>query len=261
MFRYVYPHFEKKRLLRGEMLEQLRDYPKDFIRLSFDGYGDGVVAGCAVTWDHAVLTIHPGILLYRKRVYLMDAPYCMECGAWDAVRYLKVQFLTEERGSGHIAGNTRILLDEAAPDAACEMELCRFRLQEGARLRDTYENFEDFSTAYDTVNLICAPFAAEGGSTLSPLLLRSFAGEMVRREGATALDLAFSMNILVSSGRVAAEGIREYLRAGTGERADENIEMYRGLLAMLRLREKGGTGSEAGRAGRDNRPAKSIMLL
>ena len=84
---------------------------------------------------------------------------------------------------------------------------------------------------------------------------------MVRREGATALDLAFSMNILVSSGRVAAEGIREYLRAGTGERADENIEMYRGLLAMLHLREKGGTGSEAGRAGRDNRPAKSIMLL
>lgn len=261
MFRYVYPQFEKKRLLRGEMLEQLRDYPKDFICLSFDGYGDGIVSGCAITWDHAVLTIHPGILLYHKRVYLMEEPYGMECGALDVLRYLKVQFLTEERGSGHIAGNTRILLDEKAPDAACEMELCRFRLQEGARLRDTYENFEDFSTAYDTVNLICAPYAAEGGSTLSPLLLRSFACEMMRKEGKTAPDLVFSMNILANSGHVAAECIREYLWAGTGERAEKNREMYRGLLAVLRLREKGGTGSQTDRTGRDQRPAKGIMLL
>ena len=45
MFQYDYPQFEKKRLLRVEMLDKLRDYPKNFIDLSFQGFGDGVVSG------------------------------------------------------------------------------------------------------------------------------------------------------------------------------------------------------------------------
>ena len=37
-----------------------------------------------------------------------------------------------------------------------QMEMCRFYLREGSALRDSYKNFADMSTEYDTVNLICA---------------------------------------------------------------------------------------------------------
>lgn len=256
MFKYVYPQFEKKRLLRGEMLNQLRDYPKNYIEMSFRGYGNGIVTGCEITWDSGRLTIAPGMILYRDNLYMMETPYQIECLALDRLRYLKVQFLAEEREEGSIAGNTRISLDEEKPNQACELELCRFRLQEGAKLRDVYEGFEDFSTPYDTINLIHAPYAAEGGSTLNPMLLKTFAKEMMRKESNEIMDSILSMNILAGSGHVSVDFIQEYLYVRTGEKRDENINIYRGLLDVLKSQKSGGSMKA-----KNAQQTKGVMLL
>lgn len=256
MFKYVYPQFEKKRLLRGEMLDQLRDYPKNYIEMSFRGYGNGVVTGCKITWDGGRLTIAPGMILYRDNLYMMETPYQMECLPLDRMRYLKVQFLAEEREGGSIVGNTRISLEEEKPNQAYELELCRFRLQEGAKLRDVYEGFEDFSTPYDTVNLIYAPYAAEGGSTLNPMLLKTFAKEMMQKESDDTMDYILSMNILANSGHVTLDLIQEYLYVRTGEKAAENINIYRGLLDVLKSQGSGGRIKA-----KNARQTKGVMLL
>lgn len=256
MFKYVYPQFEKKHLLRGEMLEQLRDYPKNYINMSFRGYGNGVITGCHITWDNGRLTIAPGIILYKDNIYTMEQPYEMDCITLDRIRYLKVQFLAEVRDNGSIAGNTRILLDTDKPNQTCEMELCRFRLQEGARLRDVYEGFEDYSTLYDTINLIHAPYAAEGGSTLNPALLKAFAKEMMSKESEDLMDCVFSMNVLANSGHVPADFIKEYVFAKTGEKAEENHNLYYGLLDALKSRKLG-----RGIKTQHIQSTKSVMLL
>lgn len=256
MFKYVYPQFEKKRLLRGEMLDQLRDYPKTYIEMSFHGYGDGIATGCEITWDSGRLTIAPGMVLYRDHLYMMETPYQMECSALDRLRYLKLQFLAEEREEGRIVGNTRMSLDEEKPNQACEIELCRFRLQEGAKLRDTYEGFEDFSTLYDTVNLIQVPYAAEGGSTLNPALLKTFAKEMMEKESGEVMDYIFSMNVLTSSGHVPVELIQEYLYVRTGEKTEGNLNLYRSLLDVLKSQKTGGSMKT-----QKAQPARSVMLL
>ena len=256
MFKYVYPQFEKKRLLRGEMLDQLRDYPKNYIKMSFQGYGDGVLAGCKLTWDNARLTVLPGIILYKGSLYIMETPYEMDCTALDRMRYLKVQFLAEERENGSIVGNTRISLDDEKPNQACEIELCRFRLQEGAKLRDEYEGFEDYSTLYDTINLIHAPYAAEGGSTLNPLLLKTFAKEIISKGSEDTMDCIFSMNILANSGHVPMDFIQEYLMSKTGENVEGQSNLYRGLLEVLKS-QKSGRGAKV----QNNQTSRSVMLL
>lgn len=256
MFKYVYPQFEKKRLLRGEMLEQLRDYPKNYIKMSFQNYGNGILSGCGISWDDERLTIEPGIILYRNNLYMMDTPYQLECRPLDRQRYLKVQFLAEERDNGSIVGNTRISLEEEAPNPACEIELCRFRLQAGARLRDNHEGFEDFSTMYDTINLIHAPYAVEGGSTLNPLLLKTFAKEMIRKKSEEVMDVIFSMNVLANHGHISGESVLEYLYARTGEETAGNLEIYRSLLEVLKLQK-----SRAPRREQGNQTTRSVMLL
>ena len=45
MFRYVHPSFQIKHLLQVGMLEQLRDYPKNYLKLIFSGYGNAVPVG------------------------------------------------------------------------------------------------------------------------------------------------------------------------------------------------------------------------
>ncbi|WP_367565193.1 hypothetical protein [Lacrimispora sp.] len=258
MFQYVYPQFQFKSLLRGEMLEQLRDYPKYYLQLSFSGFAEGVVSGCELSWDNGKLTVGPGMVYRGGHLYFMKEPYSLECEPDNRRRYLKLQFLTEMKELRQVSGNTRIVLAYEAPDPACEMELCRFCLQEGARLRDKHENFEDFSTEFDTINLIYAPYAGGGMSTLNPMILRKYARETFQNKTKDPYDVSFSMNVLANKGVIEAECILEYLRVKLeGEVRDQSIYgMYRGLLKVLREQEQGG-----GRQDKEYQGRRSVMLL
>lgn len=241
MFHYEEPVFQKKRVLRMEMLEQLRDYPRNYLKLMYQGYSDGIVCGCRITWDSGQLEISPGILCHAGNLYFMEEPYRMECLAEDRMRYLKVQFMTPVREEGRIGGSTRIVLNDQKPDAACEMELCRFRLQEGARLRDTYENFEDYATGYDTVNRIHVPYASYGRATLWPEILRQYAQEIFEAGGQDAYDISFAMNILANGGGIPADCVDSYLgkRLGRRETGNGNYGMYMDLQEVLRQVQTG----------------------
>jgi len=258
MFHYEEPIFQKKRLLRVEMLEQLRDYPRNYLKLYFQGYSDGILCGCHVSWDHGQLEIAPGIIYHAGKLYFMEEPYQMECRAEDRMRYLKVQFMTEVREEGKIEGNTRIVLEDRKTDFSCEMELCRFRLQDGARLRDAYENFEDYATEYDTINRIHVPFASYGKVTIWPEILKQFAKEVLERNSKNVYDDNFAMNILANQGQVPADCIGSYLQKRLEERKVRigNQKMYEGLLEVLR-QEKTGSPFRADVSGEQ----RSVMLL
>lgn len=258
MFQYQYPQFQFKALLREEMLDQLRDYPKTYLQLSFTGYGDGIVSGCGITWDNGKLAIAPGIVYRSGNLYFMKEPYIMDCEADNKKRHLKIRFLTEVNEPRRVVGNTRIVLEHEAADMSCEIELCRFCLQDGAKLRDKYENFEDFATEYDTINLIHSPFASEGRATLPPRILKQFARETFANKTADPYDVSFSMNILANQGVLSAECILEYLavRLDGTVRDESGPGMYRGLSKILREQEHGG-----GQRRETNQGRKGVMLL
>ena len=48
MFKNVYPLFERKRLLKKEMLENIRDFPRDIVDIFFFFFSDGILAGCDI---------------------------------------------------------------------------------------------------------------------------------------------------------------------------------------------------------------------
>ena len=240
MFHYEEPKFKKKRLLRVEMLEQLRDYPRNYLDISFQGYSDGIVSGCQISWDAKRLTIEPGILYYAKKLYFMEQAYHLDCDFEDRVRYLKVQFLAELQEEGKVERKTRILLDEKKPDSACEMELCHFRLQEGARLRHGYESFEDYATEYDTINLIQVPYASYGQPTLHPNIMKQFAKEILQMKSQDYYDISFAMNVMANEGKVSADFICSYLQARVGiEVREGNQALYEGLREVLKLQTSG----------------------
>lgn len=258
MFQYQYPQFQFKALLREEMLELLRDYPKTYLQLCFDGFRDGIVTGCGLSWEDGMLTVHPGIVYRGGNLYFMEKPYSLECRPDNQKRYVKLRYLEEESALGKVVGATRIILEHEEPDFSCEMELCRFCLQDGAKLRDRYESFADFSTEYDTINLIHVPFAGEGECTLNPRILRQFARETFKNQVNNPYDVSFAMNIMANRGIISAECILAYLevqldgaikdRSGRG--------MYMGLLKVLREQEHGERGK---REAYENR--KGVMLL
>ncbi|CAH1228384.1 MULTISPECIES: hypothetical protein [Paenibacillus] len=45
MFTHVYPHFQKGRILKTAMLEQLPDYPRDYLELCYRNYANALLPG------------------------------------------------------------------------------------------------------------------------------------------------------------------------------------------------------------------------
>lgn len=243
MFRYEYPIFEHKNLLKKSMLDELRDYPQILSRMYLDGCGDGVLAGCSVSWEKEVLSLQPGLILYGGDIYRMEEAYPLACGATGKLTYLKVRFAAMDYERSRRGGLGEILLDEN-PAETGEMELGRFQLQEGARLRTVYENFEDYQTEYDTLNRIHVPYVQTGGAGLWPQLLKEYAKELLESGTGDVCDISFAMTLLGADGHVSPACVQWYVQreGDTQTKKASNEDCYRALLHILRNRKSGGGG-------------------
>lgn len=239
MFRNIYPVFEAKKVLRIEMLENLRDYPRTLFDIEYQEYSDGILYGCGLKAVDKELTVLSGIILFKGVPYFMEEPCMVPCDAQGKLTYLKVCFTDKEVGIGREVYRGQICLDEQEPDAGRELELGRFKLQPGARLRTEYVDLGDYDTEFDTVNRIHVPYAAPGRPVIWPQILRCFAGEMMHRRLRDPWDCAFCMHCMQTREAMSYEAVRAYLNTKLEQEGEYTSEQtYHALLQILR--EAGG---------------------
>ncbi len=249
MFQNTYPVFEAKRLLKKEMLDNLRDFPREWFDLQYRGYSDGVLSGCDIKGTDTGFTILPGILYYKKVPYFLDKPYPVPYRAEGELVYVKVHFWDKAIGAGGEEFFSQVTVDNQEPDAEQELELARFKLQSGARLRSEYVDFYDYETEFDTVNRIYVPYAAPGHSGIWPQICKSFAKELLKIPVTNAWDIAFGLRCLELTEAMSYETACAYLNARLGrDREYTNMQIYNAFKNVLR--EAGGRGEASEYAGR-----------
>lgn len=240
MFKFESPVFVHKNILKKEMLDELRDYPLQISRMMLEGCGDGVLKGTEITWEDHVLSVNPGLILHGGNLYRMEEAFRIDCPASDQLTYIKVRFITMDYEKDRIGGLGDVYMDEIPPENG-EIELGRFQLQEGARLRTTYENFEDYQTEFDTVNRIHMPFIGEGSPGLWAELLMEFAYELLKTGTDNLYDTCFAMQILGAKGKIARELTAWYVEKSMGRKVTDfsNGFMYEKLRGILKERQNG----------------------
>ncbi|CAH1225320.1 MULTISPECIES: DNA and RNA helicase [Paenibacillus] len=244
MFTHAYPHFQKGRILKTAMLEQLRDYPRDYLELRYRNYANGIIAGAEVKVKADKLSISPGIVLYHGKLYMLTEQIDMSYVATGRMTLLKVRLLEETTIQDITTGSMELVLDEEECSAG-ELELGRFKLKEGARLRQDYQTFADLATEFNTLHVIHVPYAAEGASTLSPLMMRDYADRLMRTGTTDPLDLTFAMMCL-NEGIVNRRVIQHYIASRLGQEVRDygNAQIHRYLDRIL-----AGAGGRGGRPG------------
>lgn len=116
-----------------------------------------------------------------------------------------------------------------------QIEMCRFYLREGSVLRDSYKNFADMSTEYDTVNLICATVAGIGEKTLHPLVVKQFGEELWNMEEKDQFDFGFCSLVWNTQGRVERKVIAAYLSNKMKKAVVANIMSYDSQMVYEKL--------------------------
>lgn len=160
---------------------------------------------------------------------------------------LKAEFSGDDTNPDYRAYRVRFFLDSDMPLKENEMEMCRFYLREGSALRDTYKNFSDMSTEYDTISLIHATVAGVGEKTLHPALLMEFAKELAKTEKKETADFVFEYITGNCHGKMERLSIVKYIMdKGKNDSkedlsAEDNARLYKELEKILK--HKGGRQS------------------
>lgn len=258
MFKNIYPLFEKKRVLKKDMLENLRDYPRDIFQVFYKDYSDGILTGCSLKADDTNLQIQPGIIYFGGIPYLLSETWMVPYEATGHLSYLKVRFLDRAPGVGQDEYLSQIYVDQALPDTKYEIELAQFKLQAGAKLRWEYTDFFDMATEFDTVNRIHVPYAAIGKSSIAPFILNSFAKTLLSHPLQNPLDYAFGMNGIQSNETLSYDAIQTYLnvRLGHNQKDYSNQEIFSSLGTILSQ-----TGETCGKKNFVEPREKKMLLL
>ncbi|WP_018249133.1 hypothetical protein [Orenia marismortui] len=235
MFSNKIPYFKRGNILKKGMLENLRDYPRNFLNLYFNDYSDGIISGCDILIEDDYLCINQGIIKFNGLIYIMDQFYKINYSNTNKEVLIKVKFFEAEDSRDYKNYSSEILLDENLKLADDEFELARFKLREGAKLRANYSSFADFDTEYNTINIINVAYSNHGQSTLHPLIVSNFAKEILARTSDDSLDLVFAMECL-NSRAVNRDLMISYVSKKLALAKEEysNLELYKYMKKIIK---------------------------
>ncbi|MCH1625990.1 DNA and RNA helicase [Fredinandcohnia quinoae] len=230
-----YPTFQKGRILKLEMLEQLRDYPRHLMDIYYQDYSDGIITGAnVIVNENSSLTVTKGIVKLHGHLYYIEQDQKIGYEISGNETIIKMRFHPEKKEKDFIKYQTELLLDENTEILPNELELARYKLKKGARLRSDYQNFEDFSTEFNTLNVIHTPYAGIGQSTIHPIIQRYFAKEVLRLGGKVMEDMMIAM-LCLNNESVEREVYLYYLanRFSLDYKDYSNLQIHRFLVRIL----------------------------
>jgi len=257
MFATNYPLFERGRLLKIEMLEALRDFPRDLLEIYFKDSPKGILTGCEIKTEKHHLVIEPGIILYNNLLFILKEPYEVPYLSNNRLTLLKVRCLDTEQEKDFKRSISQIYLDYQCECKENEIELCRFKLKEGARLRSNYVDFQDLSTEYDTVNRLYVPYIKGNLLTFTPEILSYYVKELLNCQNLDPIDIQFCYLILQNEGVIAWHVVEAYLKM-KGERVLEPVSKEQAYGTLSRILQRIKQGGKA--KGNQNGLGRGILL-
>lgn len=213
---HIYPVFGQGRIMKKELLLALREYSYEALQLQYKNYPDGIISGCGMRVEHdgeAAHTLHimPGIIKCQGFIFLIPQENTIQYQPSAGYISLKFRLIKVEELTDYVRYQWDFVLDGRLRREQGEIELCRFKLKEGAALRTDYKDFYDIQTEYDTVNLADATWSSPGGHTLSKEITDFFAKKVLECGCAQEGDVQFAYFLLQSKEAVNYPILMDYI--------------------------------------------------
>jgi hypothetical protein len=254
MLKNMFPKFEKGRILKIEMLENLRDYPRDLVDIKYKNYSDGIITGAELVVNKKDITVQRGIIKFKDKLYVLKKEIIVPYNCISKEQVLKVKFTEEIPKNDFTINDAEIFIDENVYLQSNEIELGRFKLHKNAVLRSKYTDFYDFSTEYNTINIINSLYAGLEIETINPAILNFFSQALFKTNINNIHDVSFAMQCNKEN-HIDRKLIINYIsnRLGISNKYYSNSEIYNFLCEILREAEGGNSQRNDGRMGRKSR--------
>jgi len=227
--------FERGRIMKKELLLALRDYSFGLTKVEFQDWTDGIISGCNVVAKENHLIIEPGIIKFNKFIYIMTEPQHIHYEATEQLSVVKIRFSTTAASTTDFVNYSGYsVIEQETNLSENELEVCRFKLKQGSRLRHDYTDFHDIQTEYDTINLAHATWAGPDRPGIALPILKWFGKEAMSCYLTESWDVNFC-SLCMTGGMIHRDVLEGYLRfAGMVVSGEEtNLEIYQMLSDRL----------------------------
>ena len=220
-----------------EIMLCMRDLALDDQNIRYHEYSDGIIAGCKLIEESMEIGLDGGIVKFAGRLYKLREKTLIPYEPTDDWTVLKLRFGPQIHDKEYLHYTAELVLDASLDIKPNEMEMGRFKLKKGSRLRTAYKDFWDMDTEYDTVNLLHVRQSARHKATLSPAITVHFAREAFRHLKDNPLDCAFCTACLESGEPIKRELIERYVcnRLGREHEEMDNSRLHEALSKVLDL--------------------------
>lgn len=208
----LFPRFERGRIMKKELLWALRDYSYESLKIQYQDYSNGILKGLDITVDDDAVVLGTGMVKFDEFIYLITEPVRVPYEATNEYVCLKGRVNVNSSSPDAILYGIDFVLDSELGRKENEFEVCRFKLRQGAKLRNHYKAFYDIETEYDTVNLAQATWSGVGEETMSPVVLKNFAEEIKECGNVSAEDWNFCFCIL-NRNRISRSNLLFYIKS------------------------------------------------
>lgn len=241
----LYPLFERNRILKKELLWAIRDYSFMQARLDYEEYSEGMLRGCEVRVDGKQIVVGPGIIKYGGFICLMDEEESIGYNPCDEFVSVKMCFHTQQESLDYHVYKMELVTDADTALKDNEFEVCRYKLQEGAALRDRHTDLLDMVTEFNTLNYIYATWGGLREKSMAPAVIGRFAREILASGSPGAEDIGFAYLCLSQPGTIPMEILKDYL--GRKGRKVDDLSMEEMFYGMCNVTRKlGSTGDTQG---------------
>lgn len=234
MFQIRYPYFNKDRILKKEMLQELRDFPRDMLEVYTENLTDGIVSGLSPIVNKEIITFSKGIVKHNGNVFMINNPTPLSYQETETEVMIKLNFHEQTQDKDYLTYYVSIEIDHDTNLTDSQLELGRFKLKKGAYLRSNYQDLADFTTEYNTINIVDVLYSGINETTINYLILKFFAKEALNTRTQNPIDVTFCM-LCLNSTRVERELIRQYIAYRlTPEQKDfSNRAIHQSLTLIL----------------------------
>lgn len=217
------PIFKNGLILKQHMLEALRDYPLDYVNITFSGMGDGVITGLdVVIGEDDSFFLNGGIVKIDGNIYLVNQSEQMFFNEQENFVYLKITKKEEIDGIGYC---TEIVQKSEEDNSLFEV----FRYIKNAKVKKYVSIDEVFADVTNRINQRKLKKSIQGGSTLCDEYYHLFARSILKSKCAQIKDIAFAYQCLNTI--INIEIVKEYF--GIEDLSNDSL-----LVAMENIAKK-----------------------
>ena len=220
--------FPHKAILTSDLLQEIYKYPREFFRLIYKDYDDGIICGLNYFIDEDKnLILSSGTILLDREFYFLEedlniSELAEKNNLTDGTDYF-VTLLKETQKKSPCMTENNLILNFSREDEKVTLGKFRFKSKDDFNLPNLSNNENPFENIFrsSTLNLVDVPFADKGGATFRPQLFDVIKNFLLSKENKTPLDYSI-LTCLQNNAVLSLQTIKSYIYEEIGEDTFEN---------------------------------------